>query len=150
MPLPKSVTKIKKDGVEFISNVDKVNYTLYELTRAAQRDTAKLIRKRLIEAFKKLPGMRRSRRLYRSVQYWVRKRENDLQIGLAHDTWYGARSEMGTFGQPRRGILRDTVYSLVNDIREIQAQYLSSIQNEQKAVALIDEAEFKSGEGPEQ
>ena len=34
MPLPKSVTKIKKDGVEFISSVDRIN------TLAGRRDGA--------------------------------------------------------------------------------------------------------------
>ena len=150
MPIPKSVTKIKKDGLEFISSVDRVNYTIRELVRAAQRDTAKLIRKRLIEEFQTLPGMRRNRRIYRGVQYWVRKRELDLQIGLAHDTWYSARSELGTFNQPRRGILRDTVYKHISDIRNIQAQYLSAVEQEQEALALVNEDEARSGEGPEE
>ena len=35
MPLPKSVTKIKKDGIEFVSNVDRAQYTIQELSRAA-------------------------------------------------------------------------------------------------------------------
>ena len=48
MPMPKSVVKIKKDGIEFTSNVDRVQYTIEELTRAALRDAAKLIRKRMI------------------------------------------------------------------------------------------------------
>ena len=43
MPIPKSVTKIKKGNVEFISNVDRVQYTLTELTRAALRDVGKFI-----------------------------------------------------------------------------------------------------------
>ena len=43
MALPKSVTKIKKGNVEFISNVDRVNYTLNELTRAALRDVGKFL-----------------------------------------------------------------------------------------------------------
>lgn len=150
MPAPRSVTKIKKDGIEFISNVDRANYTMKELVRAAQKDTAKLIRKRLLQEFKKLPGMRRARRVYRGVQYWVRKREGDLQIGLAHDTWYSARSEFGTHGSPSRGILRDTVYNHIDDIRRIQAQYLSAIEDELKAQSLIDEEEARSGEGPEE
>jgi hypothetical protein len=80
--MPRSVTRIRRDGVEFISNVDRVQYTIEELVRAALRDTAKFIRKRMIEQLKKLPGMKRNRRLYKSTQYWVRRREGDLQIGL--------------------------------------------------------------------
>ncbi len=150
MAIPKSVTKIKRDGLEFTSNVDRVQYTIRELIRAAQRDTAKLIRKRMIQKLKNLPGMKRNRRLYRSTQYWVRRREGDLQIGFKHDSWYGALQELGTKNQPKRGILRDTVFENIDQIRQIQAQYLSAIEDENKALALIDEEEYTSGEGPEE
>ena len=45
MPVPKSVTKLSKNGVTFKSDVDKANYFLYELSRAALRDVAKLVKK---------------------------------------------------------------------------------------------------------
>jgi HK97 gp10 family phage protein len=141
LPLPKSVTKIKKGGVEFTSNVDRAKYTLRELQRAALRDTAKLVRKRMIEKLKKLPGMKRSKRIYNSTQFWVRSRESDLQIGFKHDSWYGAKSELGTSNQPKRGILRDTVYENIDEIRKIQGKYLSAIENDNRARGLIDERE---------
>ena len=149
--MPKSVTKVKKDGVEFISSVDRVNYTIEELSRAALRDCAKLLRKRLIQEFKKLPGMRRNRRIYKAWQYWVRRRETDLLIGSKHDAWYGSRSELGTHGQPARGILRKTVYDNIDQMRSIQGQYLSAIEDENRAMSLIDHDgnEYKSGEGDE-
>lgn len=147
--MPKSVVKIKKNGVEYISNVDKAQYTLNELVRAALRDCAKLIRKRMIEKLKKLPGMKRSRRLYRSTQYWVRKNECDLQIGFKHDSWYGAQSELGTHNQPARGILRETVVENIPEIRKIQGKYLSAIEQENIAQGLISEEELKSPEGEE-
>ena len=149
MALPKSVTKIDKDGVKFISSVDRVNYTIEELTRAALRDSAKLIRKRLIEALKQLPGMRRNRRIYRSTQYWVRRRETDLQIGFKHDSWYGAKSELGTSGQPARGILRDTVYNNIDEIRKIQSQYLSGISDENPNLSGTSEDDYISPDGEE-
>lgn len=149
MALPKSVTKVDKNGISFTSNVDAINYTIEELSRAALRDTAKLIRKRLIEAQKQLPGMKRSRRLYRSTQYWVRRRETDLQIGFKHDSWYGAKSELGTHGQPARGILRDTVYNNIGEIRKIQSQYLSGISAENPSLAGTSEDEYKSPDGEE-
>lgn len=86
MPLPKSVVKIKKDSIEFTSSVDRVQYTMIELQRAALRDVAKFIRKRMLEKLKKLPGMKRSRRIYGSTQFWIRKRETDLIIGFKHGT----------------------------------------------------------------
>jgi len=149
MPMPKSVTKVLKGGIEFTSSVDRVSFTIHELTRAAQRDTAKLIRKRTIEKLKKLPGMKRNKRIYTGTKYWVRKIEADLQIGFAHDAWYSARSELGTMNQPARGILRSTVMENIENIRKIQSQYLSAIEDELKAEALIDESEAISGEEAE-
>lgn len=138
MSLPKSVVKIKKDGIEFTSNVDRVKFTINELSRAALRDTAKFIRKRMIEKLRQLPGMKRSKRIYNSTQYWVRKQETDLQIGFKHDTWYGVLQELGGKNQPKRSILRDTTFENIDEIRRIQGAYLSVIENENKALGLID------------
>lgn len=149
MALPKSVVKIKKNGVEYISNVDRVQYTLEELSRAALRDVAKLARKRMIEKLKKLPGMKRAKRPYNSTQYWVRKKDCDLQIGFKHDTWYGVQQELGDRNQPARHILRGTVMENIDEIRRIEGQYLSAIENENRALGLIDEDEYRSGDGEE-
>lgn len=142
MPVPKSVIKIKKGGIEYVSNVDRAKYTLEELSRAALRDVAKLIRKRMVEKLKKLPGMKKSKRIYNSTQYWVRKRETDLQIGFKHDTWYGVLQELGDKNQPARHILRGTVMENLDEIRKIEGQYLSSIEDENRALGLIDEKEY--------
>lgn len=139
MGLPKSVTKIKKDGIEFISNVDRIQYTMIELERAALRDVAKLLRKRMIAKLRMLPGMKRAKRPYRSTQYWIRKRETDLQIGMKHGTWYGEQQEFGTHNQPKRGIVRDTTYENIDEIQRIEGKYLSAIENENKALGLIDQ-----------
>ena len=141
MPLPPSVTKIKKDGIEFVSNVDRAQYTIQELSRAALKDVAKLLMKRMIQELKQLPGMKRHRRIYNSTQYWVRKQECDLQIGVKHDTWYGVNQELGTKGMPKKGIIRETTFKHIDDIRRIEGQYLSAIEDEDKALGLIDEDE---------
>jgi len=141
VPLPKSVTKIKKDGIEFVSNVDRAKYTIQELTRAALKDVAKLLRKRMIEELKQLPGMKRSKRLYNSTQYWVRKKECDLQIGVKHDTWYGVNQELGTKGMPKKGVIRETTFKHIDDIRRIEGQYIKEIEDENRALGLIDEEE---------
>jgi len=149
MPLPKSVIKIKKDGVEYVSSVDKAQYTIEELTRAALRDVAKLCRKRMLEKLKKLPGLKRAKRPYKSTQYWVRKKDCDLQIGFKHDTWYGVWQELGDKNQPARHILRGTVLENIDEIRRIEGQYLQSIEDENKALGLIDEEEYVSGDDEE-
>ena len=160
MPLPKSITKINKDGVVFESSVDKVNYLLSELTRAALRDVAKLIRKRTIEKMKTMPGMKRSKRTYRALGYWVRKKETDLQIGYGNskrgtsgDTWYAIQAELGLDNQPKRAFLRDTVFENIPLIIEIQSKYLSSLESEAEALKKIRETEEQEvtddGEDPE-
>lgn len=141
MSMPKSVTKIKKDGIEFISNVDRAQYTIQELSRAALKDVAKLLRKRMVQELKTLPGMRRSKRIYNSTQYWVRKRDCDLQIGVKHDTWYGVNQELGTKGMPKKGVIRETTFKHIDDIRKIEGQYLEAIEDENRALGLIDEEE---------
>ena len=141
MPMPKSVTKIKKDGIEFVSNVDRAQYTIQELSRAALKDVAKLLRKRMVQELKTLPGMRRSKRIYNSTQYWVRKRDCDLQIGVKHDAWYGVNQELGTKGMPKKGVIRETTYKNIDEIRKIQGKYLSAIEDENRALGLIDEEE---------
>ena len=43
MSVPKSVIKIKKGVVTYVSNVDRCAYTIQELCRAALRDTGKFV-----------------------------------------------------------------------------------------------------------
>src|SRR5690625_3116761 len=96
----------------------------------------------MVEKLRKLPGMRRSKRIYSSTQYWVRRIEADLQIGFKHDSWYGARSELGDSNQPARGILRDTVFENIEQIRIIQGKYLAAIEDENRLLGLINEEEY--------
>jgi HK97 gp10 family phage protein len=140
MGMPKSVTKIKRDSVEFTSSVDKAKYTIAELTRAALRDTAKLIRRRILDKARKMRGMKKGKRIPNAFQFWLR-REGDLIIGVKHDTWYGADQELGTNNQPARHLIRDTVYENIDQIRIIQGQYLKAVEDENRARGLIDEEE---------
>lgn len=142
MSLPQSVTKYSnKDGITFTSSVDKANYTIRELSRAALKDVAKVLRKKLISKLKELPGMKKHKRIYSSTQYWVRKKETDLQIGFKHNAWYGVLQELGGNNQPKRSLLRDTVFESIDDIQRIEAQYLSAIGDELEAESLINENE---------
>jgi len=139
--MPKSVTRVNKNGVKYISNVDRAQYTIKELSRAALKDVAKLVRRRMLDKARKMPGMRKGKRIPNAFQYWVRKRETDLIVGIKHDTWYGVEQELGTNNQPKRSILRDTVYENISEIRVIQGKYLSAIENENRALGLINEEE---------
>jgi len=136
MPMPKSVTKVTKDGVTFVDSVDRVNFTINELTRAALKDVAKLVRRRAKAMIKKRTG-----RLTKNLQSWVRKKETDLIIGFKPGGWYGIFQELGTEKQPKIGALYNSVADNISQIRDIEAQYLSAIEDEQKALALINEEE---------
>jgi hypothetical protein len=141
MPIPKSVVKIKRNGVEFVSNVDRAQYTIAELSRAALRDSAKLVRRRMLDEGRKLKNHKRGRRMPNSFQFWLRRREGDLQIGIKHNTWYGVEQELGTNNQPKRAILRRSVFENIDQIRIIQGKYLSAIEDDNRARGLIDEDE---------
>jgi len=141
VPMPKSVTKVKKDGIEFISNVDRAQYTLQELSRAALKDVAKFLRRRMVDELKKLPGMKRNKRIYNSTQYWVRKRDCDLQIGIRHNTWYGVNQELGSKNMPKKGVIRETVFNNIDEIRRIEGMYIQAIEDENRALGLINEDE---------
>lgn len=152
MAMPKSVTKVKKGGVEFTSNVDQVEYTLHELSRAALRDVAKLLRNRVKAAAPKDTG-----NLRKNIGTWVRKGSDGapyLQIGVYDQTrarkkglryaFYAGFREFGTSKMPAcnngRGFMRATVMDNLDEVEKIQAKYLKSL-DDQRALGLIDEEE---------
>lgn len=155
MAIP-SPMKFKKDGVEFTSNVDRCNYTIRELTRAALRDVGRYVVRQCTRKARRLEGLGRTRYIQKRFQFWVRKQEGDLQVGIHNvmknknpgATWYGMDQELGLNGQPKRAFLHDSVYENIRTIRDIEAQYLSAIEDEQRALALIDEEET-FGDGDE-
>ena len=132
------VVKITKDNVEYISRVDRTQYLISELIRAALRDVGRFLRRRMLDKARKLPGMRRGPRPRNAFQYWVRRRDQDLWIGIKHNTWYGVQQELGSSNQPKRSIVRDTTFDNIDEIRRIEGQYLSAVEDENKALGLID------------
>ena len=155
MAIP-SPMKFKKDGVEFTSSVDRCNYTIRELTRAALRDVGRYVVRQCTRKARRLEGLGHTRYIQKRFQFWVRKQEGDLQVGIHNvmknknpgETWYGMDQELGLNGQPKRAFLQTSVYENIKTIRDIEAQYLSAIEDEQQALALIDEEET-FGDGDE-
>ena len=141
MPLPRSVVRINRKGVKFTSSVERAEYTLEELTRAALRDIGKLVTFKARDKVRAIAkgSMKRSQRVKNAFQSWNRRRETDLQVGIKHETWYGVDQELGLDGQPKRDILRKTVFENVNVIQEITAKYLKHIEDEMTAQRMIDE-----------
>ena len=148
MALPKSVIRFDRNGVKYISSCDRTMYTLTELTRAALKDVGKFICRKCNSEAMKLRGMKKSNRVRgnkSAFQYWVRKNEGDLQVGIKHDTWYGTKQELGDSKQPKLGILTNTVNDNIAEIVKIESQYLSALEDEAIALELINEQEYQGG-----
>lgn len=137
MPLPKSV-KFSKNGVEYLSNCDRIQYTLKELTRAALRDTGKYVCRETRRKIK-----RRTGRIAKNTQYWVRSKQEtpDLQVGFKPGGFYGLFQEIGTEKQPKIGALSDSAQNNIAEIQRIQHEYLSAVGTE-SAEQMIDEGEY--------
>lgn len=82
-------------------------------------------------------------RLAKNIQYWVRKKEGDLQVGFKPGGFYGGFQELGTEKQPKIGALSAAVKDNINTIRDIEGKYLSAIEDEQEALHLISEEEYQ-------
>ena len=131
-----SVVKFKKDCVEYTSKVDRTKYLLSELIRAALKDTGRYVCRMTRKQIRKRTG-----RLSKNTQYWVRRKSQDLQVGFKPGGWYGMYQELGTEKKPKIGALKNAVMLNLDEIRRIQGQYLSVIEDENRAMNLIDEAE---------
>jgi len=148
MGMPPSVTKVfVKEGkttIQYTSNVDRVKYTLSELTRAALRDVGKYLTKEFRLAyygnFKKRRG-----KVGKFTQYWVRKIDCDLQVGLKPNAFYGGFQEKGSSKTPALGLLTKVAQDNIAKIVEIESQYLSSLESEAAALAKINEEEYEGG-----
>lgn len=150
MPVPPSVTRIDKNGVKFVSSVDRCSYTLKELVRAALRDVGKFVCITSNKAAQKLyyDSMRKSKRVRGSkgaFQYWARKQESDLLVGIKHGTWYGTEQELGSSRMKKHGILTNTVHDNIATIIKIESQYLSALEDEAEALALVSDEEYRGG-----
>ena len=163
MPLPASQVKTHKVNgkvaVELTDNVERVNYTMSELTKAALRD----IGKALVPLIKQSTPVRTGR-LRASWQKWVRKDktsgEQQLQIGVysaaqakkkgkpyafhAHLVILGHKTRNGGYVQGHN-FPEEVVRTNISLIREIQGRYLSAISDENEAIRLA-EAEASKAE----
>ena len=151
MAVPKSVVKFKGTNVEYTSNVDFACYTIVELSRAAMRDVGKFITRTANSKAMKLKGLKKSRRVrgststFRYKVPWAKTGLPHLEVGVTHGTWYGADQEMGTSKQPKRSILRNSAHDNIAKIIEIESKYLSALEDEARALAMISEGEYEGG-----
>lgn len=137
MSLPKTV-KITKNGVEYISNSELIQYTIKELQRAALRDCGKLICNRTRQKIK-----RRTGRLAKNTQYWVRSKQEvpDLQVGFKPGGFYGIFQEIGSKQQKKIAALNNSTEDNISELIKIQQHYLLNVGSDE-ANSLINEGEY--------
>lgn len=146
MSVPKSVVKINNDGVQYVSSCDRVQYTIKELTRAALRDVGKFVCRQFRQSyythFRKKKG-----RVGKYTQYWVRHKQDkpDLQVGVKANGFYGLFQETGSRKTPKLALLLHSVTDNVAKIVQIESKYLSALEDEAKALSLINEDEYEGG-----
>ena len=149
MSIPKSVVKVKKNGVEYTSNVDKCQYYMFELARAALRDAAKFCVKRFRENYYSV-FKRHTGDAGRATKYKVYSNKNTkyprVEIGLKNGPvpgFYAYFQEVGSSKQPKLGLLTKTVQSNIAEIIKIESQYLSALEDEARVQQLISEKEYE-------
>lgn len=134
MAVPSAI-KFTKKGVEYISQVDRTKYVLKELVHAANKDVGKYVTRNAKQKIKKRTGRGR-----KNTQYWARK-DGSLLVGYKPPGFYLGFKELGTSKTVQEAILKNTVLNNKNEIRKIQGTYIKSIEDENKALGLIDESE---------
>lgn len=147
MSVPKSVVKVNKQGVTYTSNVDAAKYYIFELNRAALRDVAKFVKRTFRDSyydnFDKETG-NAGRATSSAVLSNKDTKYPRVEIGLKKTTTkgvYAYEQEFGTSTVPRLGLLTHAVEDNIPKIVEIESKYLSALDDEARALALVDESE---------
>lgn len=157
MPTPKSVTKVTKDAnghaiVQYTSEVDKAEYMLYELTRAALRDVGKFVMKTFYtnyyQHFKKRTG--EAGKSLRS-KVWSSKSTiyPRVEIGLKKSAkgFYSMFQEFGTSKTKKLGLLTKAVEDNIATIRQIESKYLDYINSDTSQIlANLSEGDIEDEE----
>ena len=134
MAVPSAI-KITKNGVEYISQVDRTQYMLKELVHAANKDVGKFVTREAKKVIRRNTGRGR-----KNTQYWARK-DGSLQVGYKPAGFYLGFQELGTTKVQQENMLKNAVLNNIDDIRRIQGTYIKSIEDENKALGLINENE---------
>ena len=148
MSVPKSVTKINKNGVTYTSNVDAAQYYIFELNRAALRDVGKFVKRTFRDVYYSI-FTKHSGDGGKAVNYVVLSNKDTkyprVEIGLKKgkiDGFYAYFQEFGSSKTPRLRLLTSSVEDNIPKIIEIESKYLSALNDEAEALALIDEGEY--------
>lgn len=149
MGAPKSVVKIKRNGIEYVAAFDAASYYIHELSRAALRDVGKFTTRRFREAFyshfKKHTGNAGKATKYEVISN-ARTTAPRVKIGITNqkvEGFYAYFQEFGTIKQEKLGLLTKTVQSHIDEIVRIESLYLSGLNEEADRLAkMVDEGEY--------
>ena len=136
-------------SVKYQSKAKEAKDLMAELERAALKDTGKFLRKEVKSRVPVAEGV-----LKKNVGTWVKRKGPEgphLQIG----TYTRERAkrkkypyayhvhlvEFGTAKMAAKPFLRPSVMENIDEIRIIQGKYLKHIEDENRALGLIDEDE---------
>jgi len=145
MSVPKSVVKMNKNGVQFVSSVDYYQYTIKELCRAALRDVGKYVCRTFKQSYYSV-FTRKKGYVGKYTQYWVQYKKEAFpkaQIGIKPNAFYGGFQEFGTSNGQKYGLLRSAVHDNIDTIIKIESQYLSSLNDNPDG--LISEEDYEGG-----
>jgi HK97 gp10 family phage protein len=132
------------------SNVSEVQYVLSELERAALKEIAKFVRKEAKRRAPVRPGPTGGT-LQKNIATWIRRKSGALQLGVYNKqtatkkglkhAYYAGWVEFGTVRMPAKRFLESAIQDNIDQIRLISGRYIKTIEDENKARGLIDEAE---------
>lgn len=134
--------------MHYTSNVEQCEYFIFELARAALRDVGKFCCKKFRESYYSHFN-RRTGEAGKSIGYKVFSSKNTkyprVEIGVkkAAKGFYSMFQEFGSSKTQKLGLLSHSVEGNVAEIVKIESQYLSALEDEAEALALIDEGDME-------
>lgn len=107
----------------FVDNSDKAIKALKQAQTEVLKEIGKLLRKK---ARAKIRKYRRTGRLSKNVQTWVKKKDKPmrLQLGIKPRGFYGMFFEFKTEDMPHEPFLQDTVKENIPEIENITKKWL--------------------------
>lgn len=147
MPTPKSVIRMNKKGIQYVSEVDRAQYYIHELTRAALRDVGKFIARTFRDSyyshFSKHTGQAGKATKYKvwsSAKTTAPRVEIGLKTGQVNG-FYAYFQEFGSSKTPRLGLLQKAAKENIDEIIKIESQYLSALNGE-PSESLVKESDY--------
>jgi HK97 gp10 family phage protein len=126
----------ERQQVKYEERIDETKKKIREKPRAALKAIGKFLVKEIRKEARRSKKTRtyyykgkkikvKPGRLRRSIGYWNRRRENDLQVGSK--SWYAQWEEFGSVNNPRRPFIRPAVMKNVSVIQSFIKQAMKEL-----------------------